>query len=93
MFHSQWRSKTSEHSLQNNGWCSLKNVSACFLSFRSTFLIFHCFIKQVQVHNKGASLRTSLYSEVIHCLNDDYESVKLAALKLIFAISQSHPEE
>jgi len=48
---------------------------------------------QLKLHDKGANLDVSVYNEVSKYLDDDYESVKLAAIHLLWALSQSYPEQ
>lgn len=44
-------------------------------------------------HEKGAKLEVQAYSEVSKNLDDDYESVKLASIQLLWAISQTYSEQ
>ncbi len=54
---------------------------------------FAAFQFQLQLHEKGAPLAVSIYSDVVRYLDDDYESVKLAATQLLWHLSQTYPEE
>jgi len=45
------------------------------------------------LHEKGATLDVQIYNDVIKYLDDDYESVRLAAIQLVWAISQKYAEQ
>lgn len=53
----------------------------------------YLFHSQVELHEKGAPLDVSIYPEVVRYLDDDYEIVKLAALRLLWVLSQTYSEK
>ncbi|KAJ1956571.1 hypothetical protein IWQ62_005272, partial [Dispira parvispora] len=46
-----------------------------------------------QVHLAGYTLQPDLYDVFVDCLKDDYEYVRLAALRLVWTISKLYPGE
>ncbi|KAJ1658874.1 hypothetical protein IWQ61_001967 [Dispira simplex] len=46
-----------------------------------------------QIHLAGYILQPDLYAVFVDCLKDDYEYIRLAALRLVWTISKLYPEE
>ncbi|KAL1140378.1 hypothetical protein AAG570_000310 [Ranatra chinensis] len=46
----------------------------------------------IMLHESGQSLELSMYSEACEGLNDDYESVREAALKMVCLLGNTYPE-
>ncbi|ODM99761.1 Integrator complex subunit 4 [Orchesella cincta] len=51
------------------------------------------FKMMLHLNGKGANLDVQIYGEVSKYLDDDYESVKLASIQLLWAISQSYSDQ
>lgn len=47
----------------------------------------------LDVHNKGHKLDSGTYNDLCVALNDDYEGVRMAGLKLVHIMALSYPEE
>ncbi|XP_034232413.1 integrator complex subunit 4 isoform X1 [Thrips palmi] len=50
------------------------------------------FKTMINLHNRGLKLDSTIYSEVCSSLKDDYEIVRLAALRLICVLGNTYPE-
>lgn len=53
---------------------------------------FHVYF-QLNLHERGMKLDSTLYEVVCEALMDDYECVRMASLKLIDVISHLHSEK
>ena len=47
---------------------------------------------QLLFHQRGLSLRLSVYQQACQSLTDDYENVRLSAMKLIWVLSHLYPD-
>ena len=50
------------------------------------------FFLQLTLHERGQQLDMSVYDQASLALDDDYEDVRLAAIKLVWVFSQADPE-
>ena len=49
-------------------------------------------IIQLSLHERGHVLETAMYEQASQALEDDYEDVRLAAIKLVWVFSHICPE-
>ena len=47
---------------------------------------------QIQWHQRGIQLPEVVYGQVCKALGDEYEGVRLAAVKLVWVLSHLYPE-
>ena len=82
-----------------SGLLHLKPWQVVFVHLYPLLLFFsidnHLFnlIFQINLHNRGLKLDPSIYSEVCTSLKDDYEIVRLAALRLVCVLGNTYPEK
>ena len=71
------------------------------LAMKSDIIILSCTLLvdlmvsaclQLLFHQRGLSLRLSVYQQACQSLTDDYENVRLSAMKLIWVLSHLYPD-
>lgn len=62
------------------------------LSIKNRRIFKTRFLHQITLYDRGLKADMSIYSDVTEALDDDYEGVRIASLKLVVMISQAFAE-